>query len=77
VRGMSSSMKRLGIDRLGSDERLALLEEIWESLDQELPHLTEAQALELDRRLADHEAHPDDAIPWEVVRKMTPPTGGK
>jgi putative addiction module component (TIGR02574 family) len=70
-------MKRLGIDRLGSDERLALLEEIWDSLDQELPSPTEAQALELDRRLADHKAHPDDAIPWEVVKKMPPPTGGK
>jgi len=74
---MSSSMKRLGIDRLGTDERLALREEIWESLDQERPRLTEAQALELVQRLADHEAHPEDAIPWEVVKKMSPPTGGK
>lgn len=74
---MSSSMKRLGIDRLNPDERLALLEEIWDSLDQELPSLTESQALELDRRVADHDAHPDDAIPWEVVKKMSPPSGGK
>jgi putative addiction module component (TIGR02574 family) len=74
---MSSSMKKLGIDRLGADEKLALLEEIWDSLDAAHPELTEAQRVELDRRLTDFEAKPDDIVPWEVVKSRSPPSGGK
>jgi putative addiction module component (TIGR02574 family) len=74
---MSSSMKRLGIDRLGVDERLALLEEIWESLDEQQPELTDAQRSELQKRVADDDATPDDAVPWDDVKRMHPPSGGK
>jgi putative addiction module component (TIGR02574 family) len=30
--------------------------------------LTEAQKQELDRRLADDDASPDDVIPWEAIK---------
>lgn len=30
--------------------------------------LTEAQRAELDRRIAEHEASPDDVVPWEEVK---------
>jgi putative addiction module component (TIGR02574 family) len=64
------SLKSLGIDKLSVDERLALVEELWDSIAEssgELP-LTEAQQTELDRRLAEHQANPDDVVPWEEVR---------
>ena len=32
------------------------------------PSLTQAQKLELDRRLADHLANPDDVIAWDDVK---------
>jgi biotin synthase len=32
------------------------------------PTLTEAQQSELERRLADHVANPDDVVPWEQVK---------
>ena len=32
------------------------------------PELTEAQATELDRRIADLEAHPDHVVSWEDVQ---------
>jgi putative addiction module component (TIGR02574 family) len=67
---MSVSLKSLGIDRLSVEERLALVEELWDSIAEstgELP-LTEAQQAELERRLAEHEAHPDDVVPWGDVR---------
>jgi hypothetical protein len=32
------------------------------------PELTDAQKAEIDRRLAEAEAAPDDGIPWEEVR---------
>ncbi|MGH8643841.1 MAG: addiction module protein [Gammaproteobacteria bacterium] len=67
---MSVSVKSLGIDRLGIEERLALVEELWDSIaaDSAAIPLTDAQCAELDRRLADHEATPDDVVPWEEVK---------
>ena len=66
---MATNMKDLGIDRLGFNERLALMHEIWDSLIAERrPGLTEAQRKELERRVAEHEANPDDVIPWEQIK---------
>ena len=67
---MNVSLKSLGIDRLTVEERLALVEELWDSIAEsgaDLP-LTDAQRAELDRRLAEHEAAPDDVVPWEDVK---------
>ena len=67
---MSVSIKSLGIDRLGVEDRLALLEQIWDSIpaDSAAVPLTEAQRAELDRRIADHEANPNDVVSWEEVK---------
>jgi putative addiction module component (TIGR02574 family) len=57
--------------KLASEERLQAAEELWESLlnDPQGPfELSEEQAKELERRMADHERDPTTAIPWEVVR---------
>lgn len=67
---MSVSLKSLGIDRLSVEERLALVEDLWDSIAEEnaAKSLTDAQRAELDRRLLDHEANPDDVVPWEDVK---------
>ncbi len=67
---MTVSVKTLGIDRLGIDERLALVDEIWASIcaDEGKFPLTEAQRAELDRRVADDNAFPDDVVPWAEVK---------
>lgn len=67
---MAVSLKSLGIDRLDIEERLALVEELWNSIaaDSAAVPLTPAQGAELDRRLADHKANPDDVVPWEQVK---------
>ena len=67
---MAVSIKSLGIDRLGVEERLKLVEEIWDSIaaDSAAVALTDAQRAELDRRIADHEANPNDVVPWEDVK---------
>ncbi len=52
------------------EERLALIGEIWQSIEverQPLP-LTDAHRAELDRRLAEHRAHPERAKTWEEVQ---------
>jgi putative addiction module component (TIGR02574 family) len=67
---MSPTLKSLGIDRLTLDQRLALVQDIWDTIAAE-PHpplLSEAQRQELERRIADDEAKPDEVIPWEQVK---------
>ena len=71
---MTSKLKSLGVDRMSLDnmsldDRLALIEEIWGSIEsgQRLP-MSDEMRDELDRRLADHEAHPDDVVAWEQVK---------
>jgi putative addiction module component (TIGR02574 family) len=66
---MSSLMSTLGIDRLSLAERLQLVDEIWESLENEPspPPLTEAQKREIERRLVRLETDPSAVTPWEEV----------
>jgi putative addiction module component (TIGR02574 family) len=67
---MGVSIKTLGIDRLNIDERLALVEEIWATIcaDAKAFPLTDAQRAELDRRVADDDAFPEDVVPWDEIR---------
>lgn len=70
---MNASVKSLGIDRLTLDERLALVEEIWDSIaaDSGAVPLTEPQRAELERRIADDDAHPREVTPWDQVKAST------
>lgn len=67
---MVITLQSLGIERLGMEDQLALLDQLWESITSAGgPPLTDAQRLELDRRLADHEANPDDVVSWDEVKR--------
>lgn len=70
---MNASIKSLGIDRLGIEERLALVEEIWDSIaaDSNSVPLTEAQRDELQKRIEEDDARPDDVTPWDQVKALT------
>ncbi|MGH7192428.1 MAG: addiction module protein [Candidatus Saccharimonadales bacterium] len=67
---MSPSLESLGIDRLGVDDRIALVTAIWDSIAEEAhaPLLSEAQRAEVDRRRVEHASNPDDVIPWEQLK---------
>ena len=66
---MPATMKTLGIDRLTVEERLSLVEEIWDSIASEAPDtLPERQQQDLQRRLENHAAHPNAGSPWEEVQ---------
>jgi putative addiction module component (TIGR02574 family) len=59
----------LNINDLTPDERLRLIEELWDSLSEPpgtVP-LTKAQREELDRRLDDLERSGPEGIPWDQV----------
>jgi putative addiction module component (TIGR02574 family) len=69
---MSTGKPALNIDDLSIEERLQLLEQLWDSL-RETPGavpLTDAQREELDRRLDDLEHSGPDGIPWEEVLRQ-------
>lgn len=63
----------LNITELTPDERLDLLERLWDSLATrpETVPLTEAQRGELDRRLDDLEREGPVGIPWDEVLTRT------
>jgi len=66
---MSPTLEQLGIYQLSIEQRIALAQEILDSVvaEQPTPTLSEAKRMELQRRMADHAANPDDVVPWEQV----------
>ena len=67
---MSPTLEELGIDKLTTDERLMLAQDILESVMEERPgsSLTPAKREELRRRVAELDANPDDVVSWEDVQ---------
>jgi putative addiction module component (TIGR02574 family) len=66
-------MPTIDIAKLSVPERLDLLEELWDSLSAtpEGVPLTNAQRVELDRRLDELDREGPTGIPWEeVVRRI-------
>lgn len=59
------------IRKMSVPERLKLLDEIWESLieEQQALPLSDDQARELDRRLAEYRANPEIGVSWEEFRR--------
>ncbi len=66
-------LTELHIDRLSVEDRLLLVEEIWDSIaqTQQTVPLSESQQQELERRLRDQEQNPDDFVSWETVKAAT------
>ena len=60
------------IDELSSEERLELIERLWESLrdDPRSVPLTPQQRAELDRRLDELDREEPTGIPWEEVARQ-------
>lgn len=58
------------ITSLSIEDRIDLVQAIWDSIaaEQAYPDLTEAQQQEIDRRIADHEANPDNVLTWEEIK---------
>jgi putative addiction module component (TIGR02574 family) len=67
---MPVSIASLGLDKLSREDRLALAQELLDSVEAEAspPQLTEEQLRELLRRADEADADPDGGIPWEEVK---------
>jgi len=68
--GSMSKFSLADVLELSLQERIRLVEDIWDSISAvpESVALTVAQREELDRRLADYRAHPEEGSPWEEVK---------
>ena len=60
-------MSTIDIAKLSPDERLELLEKLWDSLSPEAIAMTDAQTKELDRRLDELDREGPVGIPWNEV----------
>ena len=58
-----------GFSELTPPERLALISELWESLESEHVPVTSLQRDELDRRLTTLDADRKAGTPWELLRR--------
>ena len=54
---------------LSREQRLELLEKLWDSLAEEEIPITDELREELDRRLDDLDRNPDNSEPWEDLRE--------
>ena len=66
---MPPTLHALGLDRLPRADRLALVQDLWDSIAGEgLVQISDARRKELERRADEDDASPDDLIPWEQVK---------
>jgi putative addiction module component (TIGR02574 family) len=56
------------IIRLSPDERLTLIAQLWDSLDDDHVPLTTAQQAELERRLATLDHDRAESVTWETLK---------
>jgi putative addiction module component (TIGR02574 family) len=65
---VSATLKE--ITALSIEERIRFVQAILDSIaaDQVYSDFTEEQKRELDRRIADYDANPDDVLTWEEVK---------
>jgi putative addiction module component (TIGR02574 family) len=61
------SSSKIDVQDLSAEERLNLIEQIWDSLEDEDVPVTEAQKVELDRRIDEMDRDGERGIPWRDV----------
>jgi putative addiction module component (TIGR02574 family) len=62
-------IKMQEILHLSVEERLQMIEQIWDSIDHENIALPEKQQQELDRRLERHAAGETKFVSWESIKR--------
>jgi putative addiction module component (TIGR02574 family) len=67
---MGVAVKPADLSAMSVDDRIELVQVIWDSIaaETEKLELTAAQKRELDRRIADLDAQPDNVLTWEEIK---------
>jgi putative addiction module component (TIGR02574 family) len=63
------ALPKLDLDSLSPDDRLALIERLWDSLTPDDVGLTPNQRDELASRVADADLHPGESVSWEEAQR--------
>ena len=63
------AVPNLNLADLTAEERLSLIEKIWDSLTPDDVGLTDTQRNELDRRLDDLERNPGESVSWDEAQR--------
>lgn len=80
LRVVSESFIKFGLDKLDVDQRLALIEEIWNSIDADdsaAVLLSDAQRAELRARVLEDDENPDDVVSWENIKRAASTSSNK
>lgn len=65
---MALTLQQFGLDRLAPEQRLELLELLWDSLDEGTYAPPEWHIRELEQRRAAAETNPSAGIPWDEFK---------
>jgi len=67
---MGQALHTLGIDSMSIEDRIALVQDIWDSVAIEAGLLlpSAAEKTELDRRLNEDDVTPDNTIFWKTIK---------
>jgi putative addiction module component (TIGR02574 family) len=67
---MGQALHALGIDSMSVEDRITLVQDIWDSVAAEagLLPLSASEKAELDRRLDEDDAAPDNTFSWESIK---------
>jgi len=63
-----TTLAEIVVADLSAEERLSLIEVLWDSLSDAETPLTEAQRAELERRLARFDEDKTGAVSWESIK---------
>ncbi len=66
---------RFDFSHLSTEERIQLAEDLWDSLPDRRPVLSDTQQAELQHRVALHTADPTRGRPWRAVLDEIAPRG--
>ena len=58
---------KIDVKQLSAEERLSLIEQIWDSLQADDVPVTDAHKAELDRRIEEMDRDGERGIPWQEV----------
>ena len=67
---MGHVLQDLGIDRLPVEQRVELVQEIWDSIAREMGLVppTPDEQTELESRVAEDKTSPDDVLHWDEIK---------
>lgn len=67
---MGQALHSLGIDSMSVEDRIVLVQDIWDSIaiEAELMHPNTSEKNELERRMNEDDANPTDTISWETIK---------